>query len=129
MSYRLLTDLAKYDTATICNVIELFNVRPHSAGFMDGRIRAAFPELPPAVGYASTATFRSAEPPRSGNIYGELDAQLQHFSTLPGPAIVVFQDLDDPPVGATFGEIMCSVYQAFGAAGLVTSAADATCCQ
>ncbi|MBA3572466.1 MAG: RraA family protein, partial [Pyrinomonadaceae bacterium] len=37
------------------------------------------------------------------------------------PGVVVFQDLDDPPVGATFGEIMCSVYRAFGAAGLITS--------
>jgi regulator of RNase E activity RraA len=36
---------------------------------------------------------------------------------------VVFQDLDDTPVAATFGEIMCTTYQAFGAAGLVTSGA------
>lgn len=36
-------------------------------------------------------------------------------------AVIVFQDLDDPPVGATFGEIMCSIYQCMGAVGLVTS--------
>ncbi len=35
--------------------------------------------------------------------------------------MVVFQDLDDPPVAATFGEVMCSTYKAFGSAGLVTS--------
>src|SRR6478735_5456914 len=40
-----------------------------------------------------------------------------------GPKVVVFQDLDDPPVAATFGEVMCSTYQAFGAVGLVTSGA------
>jgi regulator of RNase E activity RraA len=34
---------------------------------------------------------------------------------------VVFQDLDDPPVGATFGEVMCSTYKAFGSVGLITS--------
>src|SRR5688572_477627 len=121
MSPECLTALAQYDTATICNIIELFEVRPDSTGFMDGRIRAAFPDLPPMVGYASTATFRSAAPPQSGNIYSDLETQLQQITTLQGPAIVVFQDLDDPPVGATFGEIMCSVYQAFGAAGLITS--------
>jgi regulator of RNase E activity RraA len=43
------------------------------------------------------------------------------MESLPGPAVVVFQDLDDPAVGATFGEIMCSVYKAFGAVGLITS--------
>ena len=37
--------------------------------------------------------------------------------------MVVFQDLDDPPVAATFGEVMCSTYKAFGSVGLVTSGA------
>jgi 4-hydroxy-4-methyl-2-oxoglutarate aldolase len=35
--------------------------------------------------------------------------------------VVVFQDLDDPPVGATFGEVMCSTYKGFGSVGLITS--------
>jgi regulator of RNase E activity RraA len=35
----------------------------------------------------------------------------------------VFQDVDDPPVGATFGEVMCSTYKAFGSPGLITSGA------
>ena len=43
------------------------------------------------------------------------------MADLPGPAVMVFGDLDDPPVAATFGEVMCSVYQAFGSAGLITS--------
>lgn len=121
MSPNCVTALAQYDTATICNIVELFDVRPHSMGFMDCRIRSAFPDLPPMVGYASTATFRSAAPPQSGSIYSDLEAQLQQMASSPGPSVVVFQDLDDPPVGATFGEIMCSVYQAFGAVGLITS--------
>jgi 4-hydroxy-4-methyl-2-oxoglutarate aldolase len=118
---KLLNHLAKYDTATICNVIELFDVRPHATGFMDGRIKAAYPEMAPMVGYATTATFRSAAISRGVDIYGALEAQLKEMASLPGPSVVVFQDLDDPPVGATFGEIMCSVYQAFGSVGLITS--------
>jgi regulator of RNase E activity RraA len=35
----------------------------------------------------------------------------------------VFQDLDDPPAAAVFGEVMCSTYQGFGSAGLVTNGA------
>ncbi len=115
--------LAKFDTPTICNTIELFEIRPRTAGYMDGRIRACFPEMPPAVGYASTATMRCAMPKQEGDVYGVLDQQVARFAELPGPAIVVFQDLDDQPVAATFGEIMCTTYQAFGAAGLVTSGA------
>lgn len=115
--------LAQYDTPTICNVIELFEVRPRHTGYMDGRIRACFPEMPPIVGYASTATFRGAFPRPDGATYGSLDEQVRRFAELPGPPIVVFQDLDDPAVAATFGEIMCATYQAFGAAGLITSGA------
>jgi 4-hydroxy-4-methyl-2-oxoglutarate aldolase len=115
--------LARFDTPTICNVIELFDVRPRSTGYMDGRIRACFPELPPMVGYAVTATFRAASPPREGEAYAGIEDQLSQFADLPGPAVVVIQDLDDPPVAAVFGEVLCSTYQAFGAAGLVTSGA------
>jgi regulator of RNase E activity RraA len=115
-----LAKLAKFDTPTICNVIELFDVRPHDVGFMDSRIRAAFPEMPPMVGYAATATFRSSAAARESSYVG-LEAQLEQFERLAGAAVVVFQDLDDPAVGATFGEVMCSTYQAFGSAGLITS--------
>jgi len=115
--------LRKFDTPTVCNVIELFDHRPHTAGYMDGRIQACFPKMPPMVGYASTATFRSAAPPRSGNVYSSLAEQVASFADLPGPVAVVFQDLDNPIAAATFGEVMCSTYKAFGAVGLVTSGA------
>jgi regulator of RNase E activity RraA len=115
--------LRKFDTPTVCNVIELFDHRPRTAGYMDGRIQACFPKLPPMVGYASTATFRSAAAPRSGNVYSSLPEQLAAFTELPGPPVVVFQDLDNPVAAATFGEVMCTTYKAFGAVGLITSGA------
>jgi 4-hydroxy-4-methyl-2-oxoglutarate aldolase len=115
--------LAQYDTPTVSNTIELFEVMPRNQGYMDGRIRACFPEMPPIAGYASTATMRCDAPRREGDVYGSLDQQVARFAELPGTPIVVFQDLDDPPMAATFGEIMCSTYQAFGAAGIITSGA------
>ena len=116
-----LKHLAQFDTPTICNVIELFDVRPRTAGFMNASIKANFPEMPPMVGYASTASFRSGTFPGQGDAYGSMESQVEGFAALPGPAVVVFQDLDDPPVGATFGEVMCSTYKAFGSVGLITS--------
>lgn len=121
ISTDLLRRLAQFDTPTICNAIELFDVRPRNTGFMDGRIRAAFPDFPPAVGFACTASFRSDSPPSAGDAYGGFVEQVKLFEGLAGPPMMVFQDLDDPAVGATFGEVMCSVYKAFGAAGLITS--------
>ncbi len=115
--------LRNFDTPTICNVIELFDLRPRNLGFMDSRIAACFPEMPAIVGFAATATFRSSAPARKGDAYSSLDKQVEEFAELSGPPIVVFQDLDSPPVAATFGEIMCTTYKAFGAVGLVTSGA------
>ncbi len=113
--------LRKYDTPTICNVIELFQIRPQTEGYMDDRVRACYPSLPSMVGYASTATLRTSAKPSKGDAYSSLDAQVAGFAGLSQPVVVVFQDLDDPSAAATFGEVMISTYKAFGAAGLVTS--------
>ncbi|HEY7909110.1 MAG TPA: RraA family protein, partial [Thermomicrobiales bacterium] len=117
----VLEKLRTFDTPTICNLVELFEVRPRNTGYMDGRIVAAFAHMGPIVGYAATATFRSAAPPRSGDAYSGLDAQVERFGELSGPPIVVFHDIDSPCAAATFGEVMCSVYKGFGAVGLITS--------
>jgi 4-hydroxy-4-methyl-2-oxoglutarate aldolase len=37
--------------------------------------------------------------------------------------VAVFQDLDNPVASATFGEVMATTYQSFGAVGLITSGA------
>src|SRR5690242_5889660 len=75
------------------------------------------------VGLASTATFRAAErrPQRFAN--QTLSSQLDDLSNLPGPGVVVFQDLDTPWFGATGGEIRCRFYELAGAVGVVTSGA------
>lgn len=119
-----LAELQRFDTPTICNAIELFEVRSPTAGYMSREIAACFPELPPMVGYAATATFRSSVPAGKDDYDPEISFnQLASFADLPGPAIVVFEDLDDPPTGATFGDGMCLTYKTFGAVGLITSGA------
>lgn len=123
LSADTLAALAQYDTPTVCNVIELWDMRPRNQGFMNGDIRACFPKMPPMVGFALTSTFRSMAAPRSGDVYASLSEQAERFAELPGPPVVVFQDLDQPTVSATFGEVMCSIYRAFGAQGIITSGA------
>ena len=75
------------------------------------------------VGYASTATWRADAPAVDGREYGSIDAQVESFAKIPGPPVVVFQDLDEPTAAASFGEVMCTTYKTFGAVGLVTSGA------
>lgn len=118
-----LEKLAQFDTPTICNLIELFEVRPRNVGFMNGEIRSDFPEMPPMVGFAATASFRAADPPRGSAGYAGMEEQVERFDELSGPPVIVFQDLDNPAKAATFGEVMCTTYQTFGAVGLITSGA------
>jgi 4-hydroxy-4-methyl-2-oxoglutarate aldolase len=121
LSAAQLAELVKYDTPTVCNAIELFDVRPRNVGYMNESIKACFPQMPPIAGYALTSFFRSQAPPKGGDVYSSLTKQVEGFASLPGPAVVVFQDIDGPIAAATFGEVMCTTYKAFGAQGLITS--------
>src|ERR1700733_15222555 len=91
-----LADLIKYDTPTVCNVIELFDVRTRNIGYMNDSIKACFPQMPPIAGYALTSFFRSQSPPRGGDVYASLTKQVDGFAELPGPAVVVFPDTEGP---------------------------------
>ena len=84
---QVLIKLRLFDTPTISNVIELFDVRPRTAGFMDKSISTRFPELPPAVGFASTVTCRTAINPRGNDAYTSLPDQVDRFSELSGPPV------------------------------------------
>jgi 4-hydroxy-4-methyl-2-oxoglutarate aldolase len=115
--------LQKVDSATIANVIELFDVRSHVAGYSNLTLKAIYPKLPPAVGHAVTVTFRAAYPAESGDSYGGMPQLITDAMATPAPRIAVFQDLDDPPRAATYGEIMVTTFQKFGFSGLITSGA------
>ncbi len=121
VSPETLAKLKKYDTPTICNVVELWDMRSRSRGYMDKSIMACYPKLPPMVGYALTTTFRSMEPPKGLDAYAGIAGQLEVFDQFSGPPVLVFQDLDQPCASATFGEVMCTTYKQFGASGLITS--------
>ena len=123
LSGEQIAHLRTFDTPTICNVIELFASRPQTDGYTDPRITACFSKMAPMVGYAFTATFRSAAPPGGGAETVSFQQQMEALSRGPQPPVVVFGDLDDPPKSATFGEVVCTIYKTFGAVGLITSGA------
>ena len=118
-----LAQLQKVDSPTIANVIELFDFRSYVAGYSNLTLKAIYPKLTPAVGYAVTATFRAAYVAESGDSYGGMQQLIADAMATPAPRIVVFQDLDDPPRAATYGEIMVTTFQKFGFSGLITNGA------
>jgi regulator of RNase E activity RraA len=118
-----LAALAKVDSPTVANVIELFDLGSYLDGFTDHRLKAIYPELPPAAGYAVTATFRASKPTEAEDAYGGMPQLIAESLSIPEPRIVVFEDLDGTPQAATYGEVMVSSFQGFGFVGLMTSGA------
>jgi regulator of RNase E activity RraA len=110
--------LRRYDTCTVANAIETFDIRPRTAGFASPAIKSIFPQLGVMVGYAVTARAR-ANQSGDGNYsrHGWWDA----IAAAPAPRVAVIQDLDDPPVGAFWGEVQSNIHRALGCAGCVTN--------
>ncbi len=115
-----LQDLAQFDTPTICNAIEEFQVRGRVEGFLSMEVHCLFPELGPVVGYALTATVDSTTP----NVPRDLDmvaAWSEWMERAPKPGILVFKDVGpQPQLSAHFGEGMARLSQRLGMVGLVT---------
>src|SRR5260370_8904286 len=79
--------------------------------------RCMFRELEPLVGYAATATIRARGPLR-----GDQTALYRHVRDVPGPRVVVVQDLAEPPgSGSLWGEVNPTIFAALGFPPCVTA--------
>jgi regulator of RNase E activity RraA len=116
--------LTAFDTPTICNALERLSPELQAHGYTSRPFVCGFPSQKPVIGYARTATIRSAHPlglsaaaqrSRQDDYYRYIDAG-------PRPSIVVIQDLDDPPGrGAFWGEVQSAIHVGLGVRGLVSN--------
>jgi 4-hydroxy-4-methyl-2-oxoglutarate aldolase len=114
--------LRRYNTPTISNAIELFDVRPRHEGFLPHTIRCLLPDLGPIVGYAVTSRTRASKPDLGETQVDLLGDYLRYVASVPGPKIAVGWDLDEPPgLGAQFGEVTATIHQKLGCVGHITS--------
>jgi 4-hydroxy-4-methyl-2-oxoglutarate aldolase len=117
-----LDQLRRFNTPTISNAIELFDVRPRHAGFLPHQIRCLLPELGPIVGYAVTSQTRAAVPEPGEPKADLLGDYLRYVAGMSGPKIAVGWDRDEPPgLGAQFGEVTATIHQKLGCVGHITS--------
>jgi regulator of RNase E activity RraA len=120
----VLDALARYDTPTICNAMEIVAPGRRLVGYTTKPLVCPFPDLPPMVGYARTVTIRSVL--ASGLSAAEQQARriayYEYVGTGQGPRISVIQDIDGPDVGfgAFWGEVQSAVHKALGCLGVVT---------
>jgi 4-hydroxy-4-methyl-2-oxoglutarate aldolase len=120
----LIQSLARYDSPTLANAIETFDLQPRDVGFADSRIKCVFPELGRMVGFAATATIVARGAPESDWAGAGNDALYAHVRAIRVPRIVVVADLDDPPAhGSLWGEVHATIFGALGCVGCVTDGA------
>jgi regulator of RNase E activity RraA len=120
----LLSKLESYDTPTICNALEIVAPERRLEGYNVKPLVCPFPDLPPIVGYAKTATIRA----RNAHEFVGKEARDQrvayyeYIAAAPQPGISVIQDLDGHEVGfgAFWGEVQSTVHKALGLKGVVT---------
>jgi 4-hydroxy-4-methyl-2-oxoglutarate aldolase len=113
--------LRRFSTPSISNAIERFDIRPRHHGFTGPEIRCLFPEMPPIVGYASTAIVMAEQPAVAGRspAVGEY---WEFILSIPAPRIAVIQDIDQPcAIGSFWGEVNGNIHKALGCVGTVTN--------
>lgn len=125
LSHADLLQLKRWNTPTIYNGWEQITRCDSGAdAFNLEETRDYMPQMGPMVGYAVTLVIEPgnkahrAANPKAGEEY------RRYIASLPGPKIVVVQDLDKPQVlGSAWGEVSANMHRALGCVGTITDGA------
>jgi 4-hydroxy-4-methyl-2-oxoglutarate aldolase len=117
-----LLELRRWNTPTVYNGWE--QVTRHDAardGFNLEEATDFMPQMGAMVGYAVTVV---CEPSNAAHKQDRPDALAEYrryLASVPGPKVVVVQDLDKPAfVGSYWGEVNANVHRALGCVGTIT---------
>jgi regulator of RNase E activity RraA len=116
--------LRSIDTPTVCNLLEVVAPERRGFGYTVRHLHCPFPDLPPMVGFAKTATMRAQDPVplrEAGYMAKRLD-YLDYVAAAPQPSIIIIQDIDEiVGFGAFWGEVQTNIHQALGCLGTITN--------
>lgn len=119
-----LLKLKRWNTPTIYNGWEQITQKDITKNFNMEETRDYMPQMGPMVGYAITVVF---EPSKKEHVDDNPNAWAEYrkyVASIPGPKIVVVQDLDKPEViGAFWGEVNSNTHKALGCVGTITDGA------
>ena len=125
LSHSELLQLKRWNTPTIYNGWEqitkhdasrdAFNLEP-TEDFM--------PQMGPMVGYAVTVVCEPSNPKHRQDFPDAVDESFRYLASVPGPKILVLQDLDKPAtVGSYWGEVNSNRHRSLGCVGTITDGA------
>ena len=125
LSHADLLQLKRWNTPTIYNGWEqITKLDSGDAAFNIEEARDFMPQMGPMVGYAVTVVIEPSEKkhreanPEAGSQY------RRYMASVPGPKIVIVQDLDKPRfVGSFWGEVNSNIHRALGCVGTIIDGA------
>jgi 4-hydroxy-4-methyl-2-oxoglutarate aldolase len=116
-----LLELRRWNTPTIYNGWE--QITAHDAAreaFNREPVQDYMPQMGPMIGYAVTVVCQPSNPAHKQNQPQAVREYRRYLASVPGPKIVVVQDLDKPAyVGSFLGEVNASVHRALGCVGTI----------
>ncbi len=117
--------LKRWNTPTVYNGWEqITSHNPGADGFNLEEVTDFMPQMGPMIGRAVTVVIEPSNPAhRTANPNAWRD-YTHYLTTVPGPKIVVVQDLDKPKVSGSFwGEVNSNTHRALGCVGTICDSA------
>ena len=120
-----LLQLKRWNTPTLYNGWEQITRRNAAGeGFNLEEVRDFMPQMGPMVGYAVTVVIEPSNPQHRQARPAGWSEYRRYVASVPGPKIVVVQDLDKPRViGAFWGEVNSNIHRALGCVGTIADGA------
>ena len=117
--------LKRWNTPTVYNGWEAITRRERNGGWFNREeTRDFMPEMGPMVGHAITVVCEPGNPDHPQRNPHAAAEYRDYVASIPGPKIVVVQDLDKPEViGAFWGEVNSTMHRALGCVGTITDGA------
>ncbi len=120
-----LLQLKRWNTPTIYNGWEqITKSDPANAGINHEVTTDFMPQMGPMVGWAVTVKIEPSNSDYKKDAANRWSEYRAYVANLPGPKIVVIQDVDKPAtVGSFWGEVNANIHKAPGCIGTVTDGA------
>lgn len=120
-----LLELKRWNTPSVYNGWEQITAHdPARDGFNLEESTDFMPQMGPMVGYAVTVACEPGNPEHKKNNPDAVAEYLRYVASVPGPKIVIVQDLDKPQVlGSYWGEVNANIHRALGCIGTITDGA------
>jgi len=125
LSHAELLELKRWNTPTIYNGWEQITKRDSARECFNLEVCHDFmPQMGPMVGYAVTVVIEPSNPEHVQTNPEAWSEYRRYVASVPGPKVVVVQDLDKPvAIGSFWGEVNSNVHRALGCVGTITDGA------